>query len=44
MLKDVKNQAPEAICELMPSNVNRNVMINRDSPPFNNPELRRAMR
>ncbi len=27
MLKDVKSQAPEAICELVPSNVNRNVMM-----------------
>ena len=42
VLKDVKNQAPEAICELTPSNVNRNVMINRDGPPFNNPKLLRA--
>jgi peptide/nickel transport system substrate-binding protein len=42
VLKDVKNQAPEAICELLPSNVNRNVMLNREAPPFNNPELLRA--
>ncbi len=42
ILKDAKNQAPEAICELMPSNVNRNVMLNREAPPFNNPELLRA--
>ncbi len=26
----------------MPSNVNRNVMLNREAPPFNNPELLRA--
>ena len=42
VLKDVKNQAPEAICQLMPSNVNRNVMLNREAPPFNNPKLLRA--
>ena len=42
VLKDVKNQAPEAICELTPSNVNRNVMLNHEAPPFNNPELQRA--
>src|SRR6266700_4212685 len=42
VLKDVKNQAPDAICELTPSNVNRNVMLNREAPPFNNPELRQA--
>jgi peptide/nickel transport system substrate-binding protein len=43
MLNDVKSQAPQAICELVPSNVNRNVMMNRQAPPFDNPELRRAM-
>ena len=42
IVKDVKTQAPEAICQLMPSNVNRNVMFNREAPPFNNPELLRA--
>jgi peptide/nickel transport system substrate-binding protein len=42
VLKEVKNQAPDAICQLMPSNVNRNVMLNREAPPFNNPELLRA--
>src|SRR5712691_4540425 len=43
VLKDVKDQAPEATCELVPVNVNRNVMMNREAPPFNNPDLRRAM-
>jgi peptide/nickel transport system substrate-binding protein len=42
IVKDVKTQAPEAICQLMPSNVNRNAMFNREAPPFNNPELLRA--
>jgi peptide/nickel transport system substrate-binding protein len=43
MLKDIKAQAPQAVCELMASNVQRNVLINRDALPFNNPELRRAV-
>ncbi len=43
VLKDVKDQAPEATCELVPVNVNRNVMMNREAPPFNNPDLRRAI-
>ena len=43
VVSDVKNQAPEAICNLVPVNVNRNVMMNRDIPPFNDPDLRRAM-
>src|SRR5258708_38402062 len=43
LLKDVKNQVPEAICEVAPGNVNRNLIVNRDVPPFDNPDLRRAM-
>ena len=41
---DLKKQVPEANCELAPSGgVNRHLLINRDKPPFNNPDLRRAM-
>src|SRR5215469_11039575 len=43
VVSDVKNQAPAAICQLVPVNVNRNVMMNRETPPFNDPDLRRAV-
>jgi peptide/nickel transport system substrate-binding protein len=43
LLKDIRSQAPEAICELAPNNVSSNLIVNRDAPPFQNPELRRAM-
>jgi peptide/nickel transport system substrate-binding protein len=43
MLADVKNQDPQAVCELVPSNVLRSVIINRAAPPFGNPDLRRAI-
>ena len=43
VLNDVKNQVPEATCKLVPVNVNRAVLINRDTPPFSNPDLRRAI-
>jgi peptide/nickel transport system substrate-binding protein len=43
MLKDIKEQDPKVTCELVPSNVQRNVIINRSAPPFDNPELRRAV-
>ena len=43
LMRDVKSQDPTAICELKPSNVANNVIINRDTPPFDNPDLRRAM-
>src|SRR5215469_16930437 len=43
VVNDIRNQAPEAICNLVPVNVNRNVMMNREVPPFNGPDLRRAV-
>jgi peptide/nickel transport system substrate-binding protein len=43
LLKDIRSQAPEAICELVPNNVSSNLIVNHDAPPFQNPELRRAM-
>jgi peptide/nickel transport system substrate-binding protein len=42
-LKDVKNQVPQAICDMFVANVPRNLLINRDVAPFDNPELRRAI-
>jgi peptide/nickel transport system substrate-binding protein len=42
-LRDVKNKVPEAICDITMTNVARNLLVNRDVPPFDNPELRRAM-
>ena len=43
LLKDLKTQMPQAICELAPSGINRNLLVNRDKPPFDNSDLRRAM-
>ena len=43
LLKDIRSQMPQAICELAPNNVSSNLIVNRDAPPFQNPELRRAM-
>jgi peptide/nickel transport system substrate-binding protein len=43
LLRDVKSQAPQAICELGPANAHANLIINRDSPPFDNPQMRRAL-
>src|SRR5690349_9132808 len=41
--KDVKAQDPKAICEIKPTNVSTNLIINRDKPPFDNADLRKAM-
>ena len=43
LLRDIKSQAPDAICELRPRGVASTLIVNRDAPPFNNPDLRRAM-
>jgi peptide/nickel transport system substrate-binding protein len=43
LLKDVTSQAPQAICKLEPLNVSTNIILNRDTAPFNNPQIRRAL-
>src|SRR5258708_4184572 len=43
LLKDVKTQAPNAVCVVEPTNVSTNIIVNSSSPPFDNPDIRRAM-
>src|SRR5580692_7811818 len=43
LLKEIKNQAPEMSCEIASWNTGRTAIINRAVPPFDNPELRRAI-
>ena len=43
LMRDVKNQAPQAVCENRATNVSTNLLINRDKPPFDNPDIRRAL-
>src|SRR5450759_1193212 len=43
LIKDIKSQDVTAVCEIAPINVNTNLIINRENPPFNNLELRKAM-
>ncbi|HZQ01224.1 MAG TPA: ABC transporter substrate-binding protein [Reyranella sp.] len=43
LLKDVMSQKKDAVCEARPTNVNSNILINRDAPPFDNPQVRKAM-
>ena len=43
LMNDIKKQAPKAVCEVGPTNVSTNLIVNRDKPPFDNPELRKAM-
>src|SRR5208337_1763328 len=43
LTRDLQKQRPDAVCELPPGSVSTNLIINRERPPFDNPELRRAM-
>jgi len=43
LLKEVKSQAAEAICEVRPTNISTNVLVNRDRPPFDSLDIRRAL-
>src|SRR5436189_1656712 len=42
-MKDVQSQAPTAICELDHTMLAMNLMVNRDKPPFDNADIRKAM-
>ena len=42
-MRDIQNQAPNAICEMTPTPVAMNLLVNRDAAPFNDPDIRRAM-
>ncbi len=43
LLKDIKNQVPDAQCTLRPLGVTYNLIINRDSAPFNDERVRKAL-
>jgi peptide/nickel transport system substrate-binding protein len=43
LIKDVQSQAPKAICELRPTGVYVNLLVNGEAAPFNDPKLRQAM-
>jgi peptide/nickel transport system substrate-binding protein len=42
-LKDIKEQMPQARCDLYLSNTPRNLLVNRQAAPFDDPDIRRAM-
>src|ERR1700704_6303540 len=42
-LKDLQSQAPWAICEMLPTNTQANLLVNRDKPPFDDARVRKAM-
>jgi peptide/nickel transport system substrate-binding protein len=42
-LKDIAAQAPNAKCQFVPSNNTINMIVNAGAPPFDKPEIRKAM-
>jgi peptide/nickel transport system substrate-binding protein len=43
LLKDLRKQSADAICEVTPGGISRNLIINREAPPFDNADMRRAV-
>jgi peptide/nickel transport system substrate-binding protein len=43
IMKDILSQAPQSVCHFGPTNVAINVIVNRDKPPFDNADMRRAL-
>jgi peptide/nickel transport system substrate-binding protein len=44
LMKNIASQTPQAICELdSGEGINRHLLVNYSKPPFDNPQLRRAM-
>jgi len=43
LVADILAQAPKAHCEIPPTNNSINLIVNRDTPPFDNEKLRQAL-
>lgn len=41
--RDMKSQAPKAICTFLPTGVSTNLIVNRSKPPFDDANIRKAM-
>jgi peptide/nickel transport system substrate-binding protein len=43
LLKNMKKDAPNAVCTMRGTGVSTNLIVNRDKPPFDDAKIRRAM-
>ena len=43
LMRDVKARSPNAICEMITTGTQINLMVNCENPPFDSPDIRRAM-
>jgi peptide/nickel transport system substrate-binding protein len=43
LTKELQTQDPKAICRILPSNTQADLLVVRDKPPFDDPRIRRAL-
>ena len=43
IMKDILAKSPKAVCDLHPTNVSTNLIVNPEKPPFDNVKVRQAM-
>ena len=43
LVRDIQMQMPTAVCQVVTTNVSTNLLVNRDTAPFDNADIRRAM-
>ena len=43
LLADIQAKRPDAVCNFLPGNNTNNLIVNNEAPPFDNPQVRRAM-
>lgn len=43
MVKDTQKQVPQAVCQIAPTNVSTNLIVNHEKPPFDSADIRKAM-
>ena len=43
MVKDTQKQVPQAVCQVAPTNVSTNLIVNHEKPPFDSADIRKAM-
>jgi peptide/nickel transport system substrate-binding protein len=43
LLKNIRKDAPKAVCTMRETGVSSNLIVNSQAPPFDNPKIRRAL-
>jgi peptide/nickel transport system substrate-binding protein len=43
IMRELQAQAPHAVCEMLSTNTQANLLVNREKPPFDDPRIRRVL-